>query len=405
MSSTTTNKKEIVDFLWEWAEANGLWSKILISKIVLTEDDLTSTDRETIFDYFLQSISLKNGLPIITTIKPNYTPIDQRVELITLSNILGVNRLAKDQSIDFSPNLTVIFGENGTGKTGYGRILKSLGFSYDSYNNILSDISKTTEEKSAVIKFKANEIEKVFNWNGNNKIEELEAISVFNNNCVQISLSDRQLIVTPIGFHLFNLVTSELNKLEELLNLKIATYPTNLNWINLLNIGTLQQIYISTLSQTSTIERLVELSTYTEENETTLAELEKQLTTLNKNLLENEIQNLNLSIQELSKIIQIIQQTKESFNITEWNLLINYNKQILDLEKNTKKGLKEIADTNGIEFYKTLEFETFIKSAEEYIKIIGKTEYPGDNENCIYCLQPLENSAKELIENYRILLR
>ncbi|MDM8158535.1 hypothetical protein QUH73_01775 [Labilibaculum sp. K2S] len=28
MSSTTANKKEIVDFLWEWAQTNGDWSKI-----------------------------------------------------------------------------------------------------------------------------------------------------------------------------------------------------------------------------------------------------------------------------------------------------------------------------------------------------------------------------------------
>jgi hypothetical protein len=34
MASTTTNKKEIVDFLWEWAESNGEWSKLLIEKTI-----------------------------------------------------------------------------------------------------------------------------------------------------------------------------------------------------------------------------------------------------------------------------------------------------------------------------------------------------------------------------------
>jgi len=31
MASTTTNKKEIVDFLWDWAENHGDWGKLLIS--------------------------------------------------------------------------------------------------------------------------------------------------------------------------------------------------------------------------------------------------------------------------------------------------------------------------------------------------------------------------------------
>jgi hypothetical protein len=31
MASTTTAKKEIVDFLWDWAETQGDWGKLLIS--------------------------------------------------------------------------------------------------------------------------------------------------------------------------------------------------------------------------------------------------------------------------------------------------------------------------------------------------------------------------------------
>ena len=32
MASTTTTKKEIVDFLWEWAESHGEWGKLLIDQ-------------------------------------------------------------------------------------------------------------------------------------------------------------------------------------------------------------------------------------------------------------------------------------------------------------------------------------------------------------------------------------
>jgi|LakMenE18May11ns_1017448.scaffolds.fasta_scaffold9937042_4 hypothetical protein len=162
MSSTSINKKEIVDFLWEWTENKGIWAELLVNKIVSTENELSSTERETIFNYFLQSIGLFSGLPAIEITKPNYTPTNQEVKLVSLSDVLGVNRLAKNQTINFSPNLTVVFGENGTGKTGYGRILKTLGFSYDTHNNILSDITKTSEAQSAVINYNANSVAKTF---------------------------------------------------------------------------------------------------------------------------------------------------------------------------------------------------------------------------------------------------
>ena len=307
MTSTTTNKKELVDFLWEWAENHGDWSKQLVDKIVTTESHLIPTERETIFKYFLQSINLHSDLPTLTISKPTYTPTTKRIELTSLSDITGVNRLAKNQTINFAPYITIIYGENGTGKTGYSRILKALGFSYDSNNTIYSNVFGSSEPKSAVINFKANSTADTFKWNGYNKNSELENISVFNSNCVQISLSDRNLIVSPIGFHLFNLISIELNELEKLLQANIESHPTTLHWAYTLNDGTPQQIFINGLSSTSLEQKLNELSSFNPSNEQELKEKETELSNLNKSLIQNEIHNLTAQETELSTLIAKIQ--------------------------------------------------------------------------------------------------
>ena len=404
MASTTIAKKEIVDFLWEWAATQGDWSKLLISKIVSTENELSLADRQSVFDYFLESLRKNKTLPALTTVKPTYTPTAKQIELETLSEVTGVNRLAKNQTITFNKNLTVVFGENGTGKTGYGRILKSLGFSYDSNNKVLSNIYTTTQPKAAKINFKANGVDNTFDWNGTNTNSDLENISVFNSNCVQISLSDRQLIVSPIGFHLFNLVTFELNELNKLLAAKIAQHPIIITWADTLNVGTPQQVFIAGLSSTSTEQKLIELSTFTPIQEQELTDKELELSNLNKALLQNEIQNLNSSLTELGTLIIKIQTAQKNLTPTNWQALINLNLQIADLESKTHKGIKDIAETNGIKFYETTEFQSFINAAENYIKIIGKPTYPSEDDTCVYCLQPLQTSAKDLLASYRTLL-
>lgn len=404
MASTTTNKKQIVDFLWEWAESNGEWSKLLIDKIVSTESNLLPADRNQVFNYFLQSINLHTGLPALTTTKPNYVPTDKVIELETLSDITGVNKLAKNQTLKFSKNITVIYGENGTGKTGYGRILKSLGFSYDPNNTVHPNIYGAVEGKSAVINFKSNGTSQTFNWTGANKDAELQNISVFNNSCVQISLSDRQLIVSPIGFHLFNIVSSELNELTQLLNAKIESHPTTISWADSLHLGTPQQIYISGLSATSTEQKLTELSSITPAQEQELIDKQTELSQLNKTLLQTEIQNLNSSLTELGTIISKIQIAQTNFTSANWQKLIDLNKDIAILESKTRTGIKEIAENNGIEFYETPQFQSFIKAAEDYIKVIDKPDYPNSKDTCIYCLQPLEDEAKLLLASYRTLL-
>lgn len=404
MSSTTTNKKAIVDFLWEWAESHGAWSKLLISKVVSTESNLSATDRQEVFNYFLQSINLHTGLPPLTTAKPTYTPTSKQIVLDSLSAITGVNRLAKNQTVNFAKCITVIYGENGTGKTGYSRILKTLGFSYDTYNNILPNIYGTAEPQAATISFKSNGTSQSFTWNGKNADPELENISVFNSNCVQFSLADRNLIVSPIGFHLFNLVSGELNQLTQLLISRIASHPTTLIWLENLTIGTPQYNFIATLTAASTEHKLTELSTFTTQHEEQLKAKQIELANLNSALLQAEIQAMRSQAAELDSLIGKIQTAQSILSAANWQAVIELNKQIAALESKTQTGIKDIAEQRGIKFYDSEEFNLFVQAAEDYIKIIDKPEYPEEGDTCVYCLQPLENSAKDLLKSYRKLL-
>ncbi|MFD2147926.1 AAA family ATPase [Mucilaginibacter antarcticus] len=129
-------------------------------------------------------------MPTLAIHKPKYSPPTKKIELKSLSEVKGVNKLADSQIINFGKNITVIYGENGSGKTGYCRILKSLGFSYDTKNSIFSNINEAEIPQSAQIKYSANGLDETLIWDGYNTNKDLSSISVFNNNCVQISLGD-----------------------------------------------------------------------------------------------------------------------------------------------------------------------------------------------------------------------
>ncbi len=404
MKSTTSKRKEIEDFLWEWAETQGEWAKKLIQIIISTETNLIPSDRKIIFKLFLDSFNLLSSLKKSSILKPKYTPTKKKILLSSLSNIEGVNKLAKNQQLNFSENLTVIYGENGTGKTGYARILKNLGFSFDKNNIILSDIFKTKQNKKATIKYKSDDVEKEFSWDCNKSNSDLSNISVFNNNCVQISLSDRQLLVSPVGFYLFNIVKEELQELSSLFEVEISKYNTNLTWTDNLHKGTPQQIYISELSDKSLEYKLVELSNFGDSENDILEKSNKELSNLNINLLIIEISNLKTSLAEIKSINEEVKGASlilTSENIEKLQLI---NEKIKSLEEMQSKGINEIGKKFGIEFYKSEQFESFINAAEKYIKVINKPNYPEENDICVYCLQPLDNKAKDLLDNYHILL-
>jgi hypothetical protein len=52
---------------------------------------------------------------------------DEPVRLISIKGVANVNRLAENQELTFAPEgLTVVYGKNGSGESGYARILQSM---------------------------------------------------------------------------------------------------------------------------------------------------------------------------------------------------------------------------------------------------------------------------------------
>ena len=62
--------------------------------------------------------------PLDATHLPQPGAEREPVTLRSLMHHAGVNALAQDQTIRFGPHLTVVYGANAAGKSGYTRILK-----------------------------------------------------------------------------------------------------------------------------------------------------------------------------------------------------------------------------------------------------------------------------------------
>ena len=108
------------------------WAKYLAENI-LSGNAVSDTDIETSYSYLLEELKLTDE-----TEKPEIT-ISYNIEntenykldlhLSKLENVEGVNALTENQTIEFSPNLTIIYGANGSGKSGYVRLFKKTFYS------------------------------------------------------------------------------------------------------------------------------------------------------------------------------------------------------------------------------------------------------------------------------------
>jgi len=93
----------------------------------------------------------------------------------------NVNALAPDQEIEFNPRMTVLFGENASGKTGNVRILKAVA-AVRIAEPILPDIRSASAVSTprAVLGFRLGaEDQPPLDWSGERGLDPLTRVDVF----------------------------------------------------------------------------------------------------------------------------------------------------------------------------------------------------------------------------------
>jgi energy-coupling factor transporter ATP-binding protein EcfA2 len=153
---------------------------------------LTPADAPTIE----ANVLTPNDLP--TTVRS-----DTSVSLLGIAHPLHVNALASDQTLKFAATgLTIVYGDNGAGKSGYTRILKRACRARDQ-EEILANayVDVPAEPAAATIRYSVGGVEApAIAWqDGTSGPDELSEISAFDSKCALIHIDARnELAYTPI---------------------------------------------------------------------------------------------------------------------------------------------------------------------------------------------------------------
>jgi ABC-type dipeptide/oligopeptide/nickel transport system ATPase subunit len=141
--------------IFDWSLELPDWQRGLMR--MLCEGPLDEAGRARV----LAALCGEAGAPALPALKLTDLPADEteygRVELREIRNLRNINRLAEDQALRFGPGLNVVFGENGAGKSGYGRLCRRVCRSvepgevlHDVFDPGKADVPQTAEFVIAV---------------------------------------------------------------------------------------------------------------------------------------------------------------------------------------------------------------------------------------------------------------
>jgi ABC-type dipeptide/oligopeptide/nickel transport system ATPase subunit len=169
----------------------------------------------------------KQHLPVLATKA-------KAVTLLSMSKLANVNRLAPEQTLKFSAQgMTVVYGGNGAGKSGYARVLKRACRSRDSSevvrpNALLKPSAQGVPACSFEVEIAGNQ--SVVGWSGG-KISpsELATIAVFDSHCARAFLDqDQEIAYLPFGLDVVEtLAQVVIPKVSERLSAELLSVSTS----------------------------------------------------------------------------------------------------------------------------------------------------------------------------------
>lgn len=396
-----------------WAETLPAWQSDAVRRLLL-QKDFGKADEDELYLMLKESNGL--GDPDNPAAKPK--PVKRgaisgakqsqaKVTLKAVQDIRNVNALPHDTSLPLGhEGLTVIYGENASGKSGYARVFKRACKARDTRERIHPNILKKGPYKPATATFKLSVNggpDQFVHWqDGKDSPDELSNISVFDSKCARVIVDENnQVTYLPYGAHVFQALTALLDRFRETLK-KEQPWPEPLQYPDI-PLTTKAGRFLADLPQRSDLNKAGD---WTDPDV-------KKLQVLTKRIAGAEADNPQKHARRLRNLQKRLLLLVEA--IRGIDSMLSYPK-----EKELKKMLKELLvakETFGIvsqEFdglksellpgFGETAWQTLYEAAKEYSVRYAYPEeefpYVGEDSQCVLCQQILGEDAKKRMQKF-----
>lgn len=384
----------ITEDILEWVATLPKWqqklSYVLVEKKKVTEEEL-----EEIYEIFKVEMSLAEGdISNYDIQEQTYENEDSHdIKWRSVGNIHGVNKLKTGPVLNVSDGLTVVYGENGSGKSGYTRLLNNAFISRGD-QEILPDIySDNPEEVAADFQFSIDGTIEEYHFPEKKDTFPFKSIRNFDAKSASDDMNRESAIdFAPSELSFFDMLLTACGdiqrKLDEERNSKRIDNPTLKYFTN--EGKALEQM--TALSSKTNIDDLKEMFAITEEEKKQLEEVKTEKAGLIALDINRQISVIAQVLETLNKAadkMNLFMQSISAENIEIYNEQIAFMKKSILLQKTD--GLS-ILENEGIESLGSPEWKQFIVAAKKYYDAISQ------HDKCPLCGHKIDE--KDLIFKY-----
>lgn len=352
------------------------------------------------------STVILNSIPIDNTHIPTIVATTTAYpKLISIKDPINICALYNQGHLQFSNSgLSVVYGNNGSGKSSYSKVLKKLCWSRNSNTELKKNVfsPSTTQQKVDLI-IDIDGVETHFEWVENTPSHPaLSSIFVYDNDCGNVYVNNENPTqYKPIGIDILERLIPVLNGISHKLDLEILTYNTQKPLLDpALNSTLSGQWYAKIESRTKT-----EIENYIQFSGSDTARKEELFTLLNSQNPQQNILNLNSFKGRIENYIQQFKKIEEQFNETNIKEIRDLRNRYESVKQAYEIAINELNGLGAIKGFGTNPWRTLWDAAKNFANSSGMTDgqsFPSAEslEKCVFCQQDLDESAKQRLHGF-----
>jgi len=217
-----------------WTASLPAWQRDACRRLLQKGDGLEDGDHAELYSLLkkeneIETESAVDTVPLASEHLPAALAPGETIILTALRELENVNQIPKDHTLGFSESgITVIYGGNGSGKSGYARVMKRACRARDQSESIhpnANDPAASSKIPTAKFDIKVAGASEEIAWSRDSTPpNRLSTISVFDSRCARSYITAEQDVAyLPYGLDIVeNLANQVLPKLSEMLESEIA---------------------------------------------------------------------------------------------------------------------------------------------------------------------------------------
>ncbi|PGS49895.1 hypothetical protein [Bacillus sp. AFS041924] len=394
----------------QWIGRRHRWLQDAASRIIQNNNDFSQQDIIELTDLCKAEAinAISNEFKKIEANTLSAKNSSTQLRLIEIKNIQGINALGPRNPLTFNGSLSIVYGQNGSGKSSYVRLLKHISGAKTAEKLLGNAFIDEQQPQQCIISIDENEETREILWTPETgTLNELRPLQLYDTDYANVYVNDENEVtyepwilqffsqLTNICLRVGQAIKQEMEgiRLTVLSPSKEMSKSKSILWFNELN--------------TSTSKEHIESYCSWDEND------ENQLNIKRQQLAEKDptekIKQLRNTVTIYNDIHSLLKGVSATLSKEKCEEIIKAKVDYIIKRKATDDAAKKVfeglpLDGVGTESWKLL-WEQARRYSEQFAYPNEQFPFITSEANCVLCQQPLSSDAQKRLNNFETFIK